>query len=738
MYKSVLALLMMLGGVSFAQELSGKVVDAETQQGVPGAKVWVRSVGAGVKTDVEGNFRIDFSLPEKFQLVISAEFFKSQVIEGSRGDEVTVILEPSHLDMEDVIVSSPGGATRQENVFKVDRLKLNDLNAIQSSNLTEAISNINGVQSASTGVGISKPVIRGLQGIRVLTLLNGVRLDNQQWGGDHGMAVTQLGVSSVEVIKGPSSLLYGSDAFGGVIYLVDAPYPAQGDIEVSAQTRFESVNMGTSSSIQIGMANKGLKMNVSGLFSNFADYQLPNGKYLDNSRFGEQGGKLALGYSNKNWVTHVRYTFSQARAGIPGHSHDSIPDPLTFQKDEQERNYRIPVQLTTNHLLSWENKWFKGKSVYSLTLANTFNRLTEFEDKQTIPGLDLFLNNVLLNVRYQRNISEKVKWYSGLQSVNQFNRNIAGASDTLIPTYDLIDLGLYSLIYAKLGKYDVQAGLRADARSLSVLDVDFNKTYFSPNFSLGAVRNWKQNLVRLNVSSGYRAPHVSEMLSDGQHHGTLRYEMGETELDPEYSVQFDLSYEHESEHLSIIVNPFYNYLLNYISLNPQDTLVDGLPLYKYEQASRGQLYGFDLGLHYHPHFAHFVHLETSYSYVRANDASGRDFSLIPQARVNTFLKFDLDMKGAFKIDDIVLQHQYFFDQNFVAPSEETSPAYQLVNIGMNAVAGKKEQILIGLGVKNLLNTEYINHLSRLKNISTSHPGRNFYISVKYQLSKSKF
>lgn len=738
MYKSVFALLLLMGSTTFAQELSGRIIDAESQQGIPGAKVWIRSVGAGVKTDSEGGFRIDFSLPENFQLIVSAEFFKSKVLEVKRGDEINVTLDPSHLDMEDVIVSSPGGATRQENVFKVDRLKLNDLNAIQSSNLTEAISNINGVQSASTGVGISKPVIRGLQGIRVLTLLNGVRLDNQQWGGDHGMAVTQLGVSSVEVIKGPSSLLYGSDAFGGVIYLVDAPYPAQGDIEVNAQTRFESVNMGTSTSLQLGMANKGFKMNLSGLFSNSADYQLPNGKYLDNSRFGEQGGKLALGYSNKNWVSHLRYTYSHARAGIPGHSHDSIPDPISFQKDQQERERRIPVQLTTNHLLSWENKWFKGKSIYSLTIANTLNRLTEFEDKQTIPGLDMVLNNTILNARLQRNISEKVKWYSGFQGVNQLNRNIDGASDTLIPSYDLFDIGVYSLIYAKLGKYDVQAGLRADARHLNVADFEFSRTYFSPNFSLGAVRNWEQNLLRLNVSSGYRAPHVSEMLSDGQHHGSLRYEKGETELDPEYSIQFDFSYEHESEHLSIVINPFYNYLLNYISLNPQDSLVNGLPLYKYEQANSGQLYGIDLGLHYHPHFAHFVHLETSYSYVRANDANGRAFSLIPQARINTFLKFDLDMKGAVKIDDIVLQHQYFFDQNLVAPLEETSPSYHLINLGVNASIGEKEQFLIGLGVKNILNTEYINHLSRLKNINTPHPGRNFYVSVKYQLSKSKF
>jgi iron complex outermembrane receptor protein len=473
------------------------------------------------------------------------------------------------------------------------------------------------------------------------------------------------------------------------------------------------------------------------MYSSNADYQLPNGKYLENTRFKEFGGKLALGYSKKNWVSHLRYTYSNTRAGIPGHSHDSIVNPVSFQMEDQLRTKRIPAQIMENHVVSLENKFFIGQDLLSLTIANATSRLTEFEDKNTLPYLSLNLNNTMLNLQYKKKLSDKIKWITGVQSIYQENKNGSKVEDSLIPNYNQFDVGLYSLIHAKLGTYDIQVGFRADNRVLNVNEEDLQRNFFSPNFSIGAVKNWKKNLLRLNASSGYRAPHVAEMLSNGRHHGSLQYERGNRDLNPEYSIQFDLSYELEQEHLSLVVNPFYNYLLNYISLVPRDSIVDGLPYYEYDQLTQGQLYGIDLGVHYHPHFAHFLHLESSYSYIRAQGRDGQNFSLIPQARINTFLKFDFQMQGAIKLEDIVLQHQFYFDQNFVAPQEASSPSYSLINFGLNASIGESEQLMMGMGVKNLLNTEYINHLSRLRNIDTPHPGRSYYLSIKYQLNNKK-
>jgi len=731
-------LVLCLGIISMAkinaQEFVGRVLDSESNAPIPFATVYVIGTQSGVVADSLGRFEFYQVLPDVFDVKVSAEFYETRIIHiHSHDKEVVFVLEPSHLDMGDVIVSSPSGGLSRTNAFKIDRLELNSLNSIRSSNLSEAISNMNGVQSASLGAGISKPVIRGMQGLRVLTLINGVRLDNQQWGGDHGMAVGQLGIGAVELIKGPSSLLYGSDAFGGVIYLADAPYAANGKQKLDIGTQLESVNGGMMNTLNYGISRGALRLNVSGMYSSYADYQLPNGKYLQNSRFSEYGGKASLGYSKRNWVSHLRYTYANSRVGIPGHSHDSIPNPIDFQVDSPERSKTIPVQFQRNHILTWENKFFIKHHELQIIAANTLNNLTEFEEKVTIPGLGIVLNNTILNLRYTHVFNDRSKFVSGYQGLLQLNNNDSKALEELIPDYTQLDNGLYSIFYTSLGEFDIQAGARLDYRSLSVQNGSTQKSYLAPNFSTGFVRAVKNHVIRMNVSSGFRPPHVSELLSDGVHHGTLRYEKGDTELKSEYSVQTDISYEFEGEHLSLVFNPFYNWLNNYIVIDPTDSLIDGLPVFQYTQIEEAYLYGVDFGVHYHPHFAHLLHFESSYSYVRAHDRSGESLSLIPQARINTVVKLDIEMKGKFRLENIVLQHQYYFDQSFVSEMETASDDYHLINLGINGRVGDKRVLKWSFGVKNALNENYINHLSRLKNIETAHPARNFYIGINYEI-----
>ena len=270
---------------TIGQELSGRVVDIATNEGIPSASIVIKSIGVGVYSDADGYFNFSNSLPNEFEIEVSLTTFETQYLSVHRGDTLFIKLEEYHLDFQDVIVSSPAGGLARNNAFRVEHLKIKELNAIQSSNLGEAISNINGVQQASMGIGVSKPVIRGMQGIRVLTLLNGMRIENQQWGGDHGMATSQLGVEAVEIIKGPSSLLYGGDAFGGVVYLIDAPYANQNSQQIEFNSVFESVNLGTTNTLSYKVSKGIFRLNLAGIYSNNADYQLPNGKYAENSRY---------------------------------------------------------------------------------------------------------------------------------------------------------------------------------------------------------------------------------------------------------------------------------------------------------------------------------------------------------------------------------------------------------------------------------------------------------------------
>lgn len=717
-----------------AQEFSGRVLDSQTTKPIPFAGVYVTNVHLGTFTDTNGYFQFDIALPTTVEVRVNAEFYKTRVLSFQLGKEaVEIYLDPSHTDMEDVVVSTPRGGLSGDNVFKVNRMKLKDLNTIQSSNLSEAMANMSGVQVASTGAGISKPVIRGMQGLRVLNLVNGIRINNQQWGGDHGLAISELGIGSVELIKGPSSLLYGSDALGGVIYLVDAPYPAQGKQSIQMNSGFESVNMGSNSSLLYGISKGNFRLSAGALYSTYADYQLPNSKFLKNSRYNQLGGKLSMTYTKKNWVSHLRYSYSNLQTGIPGHTHDSIIDPLSFQSNEQIRKSVIPYQRNILNLASFENKFFFNKNELQVLFSYSKNELWEFEDKITIPALGMFLNNIGANLRFSQVLSEKSKLIYGYQGLVQQSRNDSKAEETLIPEFNQLDNGAYAIAYFKLGNMNIQLGARFDYRKLDVASDSLNTEYISPNFSVGFVQKVKRNSFRLNLSSGYRAPHVSELLSDGIHHGALRYERGSRSLKSEYSVQIDADYEFEGDHLSLVFNPFYNQLLNYISTTATDTIIEGAPVFDYVSIDQVSLFGADLGIHYHPHFAHFLHLESTYSYVRGHEESGRNLDLMPQARINTLLKFIFEGKWVKALDNFAIQHEYYFAQNRTADFETISKAYNLLNLGINGEVGKKQQFSWSCGVKNLLNESYINHLSRLKNINTPHPGRNIYFSMSYKL-----
>jgi iron complex outermembrane receptor protein len=210
---------------SSAQHFKGKVMDMETNEPIPFADVFFVELQTGTSTDINGEFLLDDLLSNKLNVQISFLGYKSTIeqIDLTIIHEKVFYLEPSHIDLEEVVFSVPGGKLQGENVVSIERKSLSELEH-SSVSLTEAISNIPGVEQNTTGTGIGKPVIRGLSGNRIVTYAQGIRIENQQWGAEHGLGVADLGVESVEVIKGPASLLYGSDAIGGVLYFVDERY----------------------------------------------------------------------------------------------------------------------------------------------------------------------------------------------------------------------------------------------------------------------------------------------------------------------------------------------------------------------------------------------------------------------------------------------------------------------------------------------------------------------------------
>jgi iron complex outermembrane receptor protein len=261
------------------------------------------------------------------------------------------------------------------------------------------------------------------------------------------------------------------------------------------------------------------------------------------------------------------------------------------------------------------------------------------------------------------------------------------------------------------------------------------KSYNGLTFSGGTVYKLKKTKFRANISSGFRAPNTSELLSDGVHEGTNRYEKGNTNLKNENAIQVDFSFDYQNEHFSFSVNPFYNAIQNYIFLSPTNAVIDNSPVFEYIQ-SNAFLYGGELGFHYHPHKIHWLHLESNLSTVIAEDRNGNSLPLIPQTKLNSTISAEISHKGKVKLKNVFVQNIYKFQQNRTGLFETATNDYNLINIGLKLeILTKNNPIEITTGIRNVLNTKYIDHLSRFKTLEIPNQGINFYIGLKVKLNK---
>jgi iron complex outermembrane receptor protein len=720
---------------AFSQSFTGTVLNKEDNQPMPFVEVYFVDLKTGTTTDEDGTFKIEHFEQKNIHIQILFIGYNTidKVINIGTTKEMTFYLEQSHLELKEVVITASTGKLQGENVVSIAHKKLNQLQQTAPISLAEAISNIAGVEQNTTGAGIGKPVIRGLSGNRIVTYAQGIRIENQQWGSEHGLGVGEVGIESVEVIKGPASLLYGSDALGGVLYFIDERYAKHNTVEGFAETKFLSNTLGTINNVGFKIHKGKSKFNLFGAYSSHADYQTPKLGNVFNTRFDEKNIKSSFGFNTTNWISNIRYSYLQNNFGI---TEDAIYTN-SFQRD-----FILPFQTIDDHRLSFENTFYTGDSKLNLTLGYSHNYRKEFEEDKNNQALGLKLNTYTYNLKW---ISQKHKdlynFVLGSQGMAQSNKN--NGEEILIPDAETTDFGIFGLVNFDFDKLKLQGGIRTDYRLIDTKQMQtagnnfpkLDKSYYGFTFSGGAVYNAGKTKLRANISSGFRAPNTSELLSDGVHEGTNRYEKGNSNLKNENAVQVDFSFDYQDDHFSFGINPFYNYIKNYIFLSPTEKIIDNNPVFEYSQTN-AFLYGGEMGFHYHPHKFHWLHLESNISTVFAEDKNKNALPLIPQTKINSTISAEISHKGKIQLKKVFVQHIYKFRQNRIGLFETASNAYNLINFGLSLeIETKNNPIEITTGVKNLLNTNYIEHLSLFKILEIPNQGINFYIGIKLKVNK---
>lgn len=713
------------------QTISGCIVNHDNQESIPFALIEFPELNKIIRADINGCFTLEQEISLVQRISIKAPGFEHYSEDVKLTDAMRFELHPMHLDLNEVVVTGHRSDLQRNVVTHVDKVSLKDLNAIPATSNAQILEQISGVYGANLGGGITKPVIRGLQGNRVVTLLNGARLENQQWGRDHGSALTDLGVASVEVIKGPSSLMYGADALGGILQYTDESYLPVGEKKLTVSTFAESNALLYGARSQFAFAKEKFKLNIGGSYLRTSDYTITSGMYVNNSRYLNWAFKGSLGWSGKKHSNNLRFAVVSGRYGIPGHTHDTIITTETFLRTNRDYRKIVPVQYNSMILLQWQNKLHFERSTLSSSIAFSGNQLEEYEGKITIPELGLVTLNAQPSIIYDFRLTEKIRWMNGVQAMYLVQQNDTNAEDELVPNASQLDAGLFSIFNMDWKKWRFQIGARVDSRTLDSDKGGFD--FFAWNYSLGGVRNGDHNSLHINFSSGVRMPTLAELTSFGVHHGTMRFEIGNQNLEPEYGRQLDVAYDLGNDHFHIILNPFISSISNFIQVSPTDSLEEGVPVFHYKSYTSALMYGGEIGFHYHPHFLHELHFEPSFSYVEGEINTNEMLPLMPQGRLKTDIKWEFKKRKGFFLDNITAQYFYYLRQNRVGINETTTADYGLLNLSVKCVFGKNERGAIQLAVRNVTNTKFISHLSSLKFLGIQDPGRNFVLKFNYQI-----
>ena len=720
------------------RELAGRITDAVDGSPVVGATIYFPDLKQGTVTNADGKYLIA-NLPTvttTVQVSFVGHQTIVQTIDLATQRTLDFVLTEENAVLDAVVVTGLTGAMSADRTpSPVSVVGQRELQLTPSTNIIDAVAHQPGMAQITTGGGISKPVIRGLGFNRIVVVSGGIRQEGQQWGDEHGIEVDGHDVHSVEILKGPASLMFGSDAIAGVLVLHEQPVMPQGTIKANVSAEYQTNNRLADYTLNFAGNRSGLAWNcrwsqkAAGEYKNSADGRVPG------SQFSEQALSAMVGV-NRNWgYSHLKMSGYHLKPGLVEGERDDDDNLCQSEAYQQIHHYKI---VSDNSLI------INGGSLKAI-VGYQQNRRQEYEEEDEL-GLDFRLHTVNYDIHYLSFADSLWRIAAGVSGMWQYSENLG--NEYLIPSYKLFDAGLFVSATRTLGAVTVSGGLRADNRhlhSFSLIDdgeerfADFSRNFRALTGSLGAIYNISKQLnVRLNLSRGFRAPNLSELGSNGEHEGTFRYELGNTNLAAEHSSQADLGVAFASEKLSVQLSAFANRIDNYIYL---ERLQADSNIYQYQSGDAWLTGGEAL---VDIHIVEQLHFENTFSYVRARQLHQPDESqwlpFTPAPRLTSVLRYDIVRDGR-RLNNTFAQfgveHFWRQDNAHTAYGTETpTPAYTLLNCSIGTdIKLRGCQMTVLLTGSNLTDKAYQSHLSRLKYADgpgICNMGRNFGLKVIWE------
>ena len=687
---------------------------------------------------------------------------------------LTSPLDTNLLHLEEITVTAPHQHVSpivSQTTVEVDAEFLDE--QIQSS-LAKSLDAIAGVQASSIGSGLSRPVIRGLGFNRLAVVHDGIRHEGQQWGDDHGLEIDQFAIDHIEIIKGASALLYGSDAIGGVLLLSSAAKPTEPlGGKACLFIRTNNALLGASALLNGKKSMSGggdfyWRTNLT--YQDYADYHVPADSFeyysyriplynhsLRNTAGKEADGSLILGYTSYHWHTCLRIFETWARSGFFANAHGLEVRLSDIDYDRSQRDIDLPRQEVNHLKVLWHMAYNQDNWGLELNAAWQHNLRRE-ESEPVSHGYMPTPPNTLerqfskhtatLNAAAQWNVAPQHTLRFGFQNELQHNRR--GGWGFIIPDFEQYSTGLFvGEEWRVNSNLVVNAGLRYDYAHLHIHEYeDWYKTpvgdtaiyqtrseemkrnFHSFTWSAGLRYKTGDWTIRANIGKAFRTPIAKELGADGINYHIFRYEEGNSQLQPEECYQTDLSVAWENEMVQVQADPFVGYFPNYIYLNPTPDYCEGLQLYRYNQSQVIRA-GAEVTLTVRPWKHLDLNLHGDYLFARqlSGDKAGYGLPFSPPWRIMPEVKFHWEptvnssrdpWNGYAAVNIRICGAQYD-----IVPPEKPTDGWWTLNLS----AGQRFvlptcAVSLSLKADNILNTKYYDHTSYYRLIDIPEAGWN--------------
>lgn len=787
----------LLGGSLCGQTtytFSGTVAD-DNNIPLTGASVLLFPAAKGTTTDGKGHFSVTDLPKGRYSVEISFMGFETHrdTLTLTANRLYNARLKSSSVSLQEVVVTDHYAEIRKrEESLNIEVVNHDYLKQNLGGSLMKSLERLPGVTTLDIGSGQSKPVIRGLGFNRVVVVENNLKHEAQQWGADHGLEIDQYAVDNVVVLKGPASLMVGSDAIGGVIDLRNRKLPAANTFDATVDLTGKSNNDFIGTSVSLYGRKGRFHADLRATLIDYGDYKVPTDSvdiysyraalyqnHLRNTAGSESDLHLTLGMVEGGFQSRLFISSVRSKSGFFANAHGLEPrnvDAALY--DASSRDILYPWQSVHHFKVSNSTQVRRGAWTLSADLG--FQRNFRQEWSQYVshgfmpavspdslpfdPDLERQFDKEVFsgNFRLSHQTSEKMVITAGVSSEVQDNR-IDGRG-FIIPAYRQLTAGGFTLVkYSFSEKRMLQGGIRYDYGRLQVDSYSdwfpspviasgdtlmtfleragaLNRHFSSLTWSVGYTYQPGSWSFRANIGKSFRMPIAKELAANGVNYHHFSYEVGNPGLAPEVSYQLDAGTEYSGKRMAIGFTPFVNYFSNYIYLNPtseHDRLYgNGNQVFRYTQS---EVFRVGAEIHAHYQLLKSVQLGVVGEWVSSQQLTGekKGFTLpfSPPASAIFNVKYQMPKLRLLENGYASLDVRITAPQTAVVPPEETTKGYQTVNLSVGGdLKFGTQKIDLSLQVQNLFNMKYFNHTSYYRLINVPEPGRNVIVNISIPFS----